>query len=446
MGPGVSGSPGPLVTSLRAAAIAGTARARGRSAAVDAGRGDGRPAHRSGALPRLRAVLITVLLIAVAPALAILGFGIVARAVAAQRVTARVVQYAPERGSTVLRDALLVDADRLAVAAALIDLAVKRKLRLVAQGGRRSTIGAELAPGATLTDEELSVLEVLFGPEHTSSRLRRFSSDRRALQGRVRTLLQGVEHALAREGLVARDRVTWPGTTLTVLAYLGMLVEGVLIVVTLVATDWVALAAALVALATTIATIFVTPASWRRFLPPAVPRREHLAGLRRYLELAEVDRLRVLQSPAGAELRAVEGSAHAHVPASASAAASARKSAPSDAAGPAVATSAADAAGPADADASAPLVRFHLHERLLPYAVLFGLERQWIAQLQLDHAALETSNPHTLAGLVDVTAEVATAIDAAGGVLELAASLGDLVDGAGTVLVGIGDLFDTLNT
>jgi hypothetical protein len=395
-------------------------------------------------------VLITVLLIAVAPALAILGFGIVARAVAAQRVTARVVQYAPERGSTVLRDALLVDADRRAVAAALIDLAVKRKLRLVAQGGRRSTIGAELAPGATLTDEELSVLEVLFGPEHTSSRLRRFSSDRRALQGRVRTLLQGVEHALARDGLVARDRVTWPGTTLTVLAYLGMLVEGVLIVVTLVATDWVALAAALVALATTIATIFVTPASWRRFLPPAVPRREHLAGLRRYLELAEVDRLRVLQSPAGAELRAVEGSAHAHVPATASAAASAaasaRKSAPSDAAGPAVATSAADAAGPADADASAPLVRFHLHERLLPYAVLFGLERQWIAQLQLDHAALETSNPHTLAGLVGVTAEVATAIDAAGGVLELAASLGDLVDGAGTVLVGIGDLFDTLNT
>jgi hypothetical protein len=395
-------------------------------------------------------VLITVLLIAVAPALAILGFGIVARAVAAQRVTARVVQYAPERGSTVLRDALLVDADRRAVAAALIDLAVKRKLRLVAQGGRRSTIGAELAPGATLTDEELSVLEVLFGPEHTSSRLRRFSSDRRALQGRVRTLLQGVEHALARDGLVARDRVTWPGTTLTVLAYLGMLVEGVLIVVTLVATDWVALAAALVALAVTIATIFVTPASWRRFLPPAEPRREHLAGLRRYLELAEVDRLRVLQSPAGAELRAVEGSAHAHVPATASAAASAaasaRKSAPSDAAGPAVATSAADAAGPADADASAPLVRFHLHERLLPYAVLFGLERQWIAQLQLDHAALETSNPHTLAGLVGVTAEVATAIDAAGGVIELAASLGDLVDGAGTVLVGIGDLFDTLNT
>ena len=149
------------------------------------------------------------------------------------------------------------------------------------------------------------MLEVLFGPEHTPSRLRRFSSDRRALQGRVRTLLQGVEHALARDGLVARDRVTWPGTTLTVLAYLGMLVEGVLVVVTLVAGEWMALAATLVAGATTVATVFVTPASWRRFLPPAVPRREHLAGLRQYLELAEADRLRVLQSPQGAELRAV---------------------------------------------------------------------------------------------------------------------------------------------
>lgn len=382
-------------------------------------------------------MLITVLVIAVAPALAILGLGIVARAAAAQRVTPRVVQYAPERDSTVLRDALLVDADRRAVAAVLIDLAVKRKLRLIAEGGRRSTIAAELAAGATFTAQEASVLEVLFGPEHTSSRLRRFSADRRALQGRVRTLLQGVEHALARDGLVARDRVTWPGTTLTVLAYLGMLVEGVLLVVTLVTSDWAALAATLVALVATVATIFVTPASWRRFLAPAVPRREHLAGLRQYLELAEGDRIRVLQSPGGAELRAVEPSARAVAAtgrASASVAASASASA-----------SSTDAAAPADVAASAPAARFHLHERLLPYAVLFGLERQWIAQLQLDHAALEASNLDTLAGLVDVTAEVATAIDAAGGVLELAASLGDLVDGAGAVLAGTGDLFDSLN-
>ena len=366
-------------------------------------------------------MLITVLLVAVAPALLILGLGIAVRAVAAQHVTPRVVQYSPERDSTVLRDALLVNADRRAMSAALIDLAVKRKLRLVADGAKRATVSAELAPNAVLTAQEVAVLEVLFGPEHTGKRLRRFSADRRALRGRVRTLLQNTEHALARDGLVARDRVTWPGTTLTVLAYLGMFVEAIFLVVTLMAGDWTAHVATLGALAATIATIFVTPASWRRFLPPAVPKREHLEGLRQYLELAEADRMRMLQSPSGAELRPV-GAATT-----------------TDAAVPP--TSAPDGA----AELPEPVLRFHLHERLLPYAVLFGVEREWIRQLEIEQATLEASNLDTLADLVSITADLAVLLAAAGSVVELAASVGDLVDSGGRVLEGIGDLFDALN-
>lgn len=364
-------------------------------------------------------MLITVLLVAVAPALLILGLGIAVRAVAAQHVTPRVVQYAPERDSTVLRDALLANADRRAMSAALIDLAVKRKLRLVAEGAKRATVSAELAPNAVLTAQEVAVLEVLFGPEHTGKRLRRFSADRRALRGRVRTLLQNTEHALARDGLVARDRVTWPGTTLTVLAYLGMFVEAIFLVVTLIAGDWAAHIATFGALAATIATIFVTPASWRRFLPPAVPKREHLEGLRQYLELAEADRLRVLQSPSGAELRPV---------------------------GAAMTTDAAASPTPdGAAELPEPVARFHLHERLLPYAVLFGVEREWIRQLEIEQATLEASNLDTLADLVGVTADLAVVLEAAGSVVELAASVGDLVDSGGRVLEGIGDLFDALN-
>src|SRR5690606_19474130 len=63
---------------------------------------------------------------------------------------------------------------------------------------------------------------------------------------------------------------------------------------------------------------------------------EHLQGLREYIRLAEADRLRMLQSASGAE------------------------------------RSDADA-GPGD------VVR--VYERLLPYAVLFGLEREWQAEL-----------------------------------------------------------------
>jgi hypothetical protein len=367
-------------------------------------------------------VLTAVIALAIAPALLILVLGLIARVVAAQRVRPRVVQYAPERGSTVLRDAVLVDADRRGASAALIDLAVKRKVRLLA-GGKREPIGVELMPNAILTLEELALLEVLFGPDHTPGRARRFSSDRRALAGRVKSLLLNTEHALARDGLIAARRVTWPGVTLTVLAYLGMLVEALFIVFALVGGDWPALIATLIALGATIATIFVTPAWWRRFLPAAQPKREHLAGLRQYLVLAEVDRLRVLQSPSGAELRST------------------------DAAAPWLPAPSPQPALPgADVDAATPASRFHLHERLLPYAVLFGLEREWLAKLKLEHAALDHSNLDTLGDLVDASAEIVQAIDAAGGAVELVAAVGDLMDASGSVLDAAGGVFEVFSS
>lgn len=346
-------------------------------------------------------MLTAVILVAIFPAFLILGLGIVTRAVAAQRVTAPVVHFAPERGSTVLRDALLANADGRAASAALIDLVVKRKARLLTNGSKRDPIGIEMMPNVVLTSEEIALLEALFGPEHTHTRVRRFSSERRALAARLRTVVQNTEHALARDGLVARRRVTWPGMTLTVLAYLGMLVEALFLVFSLFASDWPALIATIIAVVATVATILVTPSWWRRFLPPAQQRREHLEGLRQYLVLAESERMRVLQSPSGAE----------------------------------VVASGAEPGG-----------RFHLHERLLPYAVLFGVEREWIAKLRLEHDALDQGNADTLGEAVDVTAEVALAFDAAGGALELTAAVGDLFDIDGDVLDSVSGIFEIFHS
>ncbi|GAA1527124.1 hypothetical protein BJ978_001498 [Agromyces terreus] len=370
-------------------------------------------------------MLPVVIVLAAVPALLIFALGVTARIASRQPVSSPVVQYTAGRGSSILRDALLVDADRRAVTAVLIDLAVTRRIRILAGESKRDPIGIEMQPGATFTAEELSVLEALFGPEHTSGRVRRFTSDRRALSARLKAVVRDVSYALAREGLVAKQRVAWPGTTLTVLAYLGMLVEGLFIIVALVAADWPALVTALAALAVTIATIIVTPSSWRKFLPPARERREHLDGLRQYLELAERNRLRALQSPTGAELIPVSGATEA--------------SSRTDAAGPADPAGAADAAGPA------PLARFHLHEKLLPFAVLFGVERGWIDVLKLDLQTLERTNLDTLADLVDGTAELAVLAAHLGELVvlvdhvgDLAASVGDLVDVSG----GIVDLAD----
>ena len=195
--------------------------------------------------------------------------------------------------------------------------------------------------------------------------------------------------------------------------------------------------ATLIALAATIATIFVTPASWRRFLPPAQPKREHLAGLHQYIALAEADRLKMLQSPSGAELRTTDASG----------------SAPRDATGT-TGTPAGSAPGSTPGftpggRADTQIAQFHLHERLLAHAVLFGLEREWLAKLKLEHEALERSNADTLGDLVDATAdiaEIALAIEAAGGALELTAAVGDLVDGGGAVVDAANGIFELFNS
>lgn len=70
--------------------------------------------------------------------------------------------------------------------------------------------------------------------------------------------------------------------------------------------------------------------------------RDYLLGMRDYLQLAEEDRLRVLQSPQGAD-RVVTTDKRAIV---------------------------------------------KLHEKLLPYAVLWGVEKQWSRQLEVDYSEL----------------------------------------------------------
>jgi hypothetical protein len=90
--------------------------------------------------------------------------------------------------------------------------------------------------------------------------------------------------------------------------------------------------------------------------------REHLEGIRQYLELAEADRIRMLQSPTGAE----------RVPLA---------DAPAAAAMTGAAMTGAAMTGPD------PELVLRVTERLLPYAVLFGHEREWSDELAALYAA-----------------------------------------------------------
>jgi len=124
-------------------------------------------------------------------------------------------------------------------------------------------------------------------------------------------------------------------------------------------------------------------------LPAAYPLVDHLWGIRDYIALAEKDRLAFLQSPSGAELRP---------------------------------------------DLSINVQALVLNEKLLPFAVLFGLERQWIRELGVQVQSLDSDQLGDLSDLGDVLALITTVdIEA----LFLLADLAGALVGVGRVAGGI---------
>jgi hypothetical protein len=87
-----------------------------------------------------------------------------------------------------------------------------------------------------------------------------------------------------------------------------------------------------------------------------VALREHLDGLRLFIGWAEADRIRMLQSPEGAERIAI--------------------------------------------DAADPRQMLHLYERLLPYAVVFGQEKAWSERLVVLYDQVGAAGPSWYAGAV----------------------------------------------
>jgi hypothetical protein len=132
---------------------------------------------------------------------------------------------------------------------------------------------------------------------------------------------------------------------------------------------------------------------WRK--QPVVPTEkafpivDHLWGVHDFVKLVEKDRFAMLQSPAGA-LRTPLGE----------------------------------------------LEVLKLYERLLPYAVLFGLEKQWMKELDLYARELSPDMLATLDDVADVTYVVAS-------VAELALDLGNLADlvDVSDALEGVGAIF-----
>lgn len=217
-----------------------------------------------------------------------------------------VAQYAPPAGLSLIAAAELLGIGRRAIAAQVVDLAVRRSISVAPRPGtrrmrRRAGFILQLDALDGLDDDASHLVGALFPNGLGSTRRISYGSNRR-LGSVLRASHRGAIRRLMRRGLARRR-------------------SPLSIILTL----------------------------WRRqpVRPTAAAQStvDHLFGLLDYIRLAEADRLQFLQSPSGAQLRAGhEGAARALI----------------------------------------------LNERLLPWAVLFNLEREWSRQLDLHHR--DTSN------------------------------------------------------
>lgn len=338
-----------------------------------------------------------------------------------------IARYEPPAGSLVAHG-LLLRADRRVLAAAVLDLAVRGSVRVLAPRGRRGPVALEAPPGARLTADEVRLLAALRPPLTTERRRRRYlralaeigvsaanadsapdvvfltgrGAFARARRGTLRAFFDAERRRLKDAG-IARPVTMSLHLYLLSLVFLCGVAGGFLLALgAILRGEWVGA----IVTAATVAGLFwaltLAPPPMLRFTPAGQELRRHLSGLRDYMRLAEADRMRALQSPDGALLLPAGGPT------------------PGEAA-----LGIAAAPAPGDAVARAGVDRFLLHERLLPYAVLFGIERRW--QREFDTVARVDVDAQRLRALGDTLDGVMATVDALAAAFQILRGIGAIL-------------------
>jgi uncharacterized membrane protein YgcG len=240
-----------------------------------------------------------------------------------------VAQYDPPTEVSVVQAAHLLGRPATAIPAAIVDLAVHGNARIIEAGD--DTVNLEYVAPSDDPGRQRALDSVFEFTAEPGARVW-LGGDTRIVASRLAAFSASAIGELRAAGLTKKRSQGWPAAVFTValVAFVVAVASAVLAAVGQSATA-LSIAAVVVGLAAGI----VTVAMWRRrdrVTDAGALVRDHLEGLRDYLELAEADRIRMLQSPDGAE-RSAEGV-------------------------------------------------FRLFERLLPYAVIWGVEREWAEVLE----------------------------------------------------------------
>lgn len=244
-----------------------------------------------------------------------------------------VPEYAPPADVDIVEGAHLVRKPGAAIPAAVLDTAIAGHLRIVEDPATGDGLTLEYADGAGATPLRAAVLGAVFGADPRPGDRVALGAAGSDIGERLRALSPAAAAELRRRGWMRAPRAS-TAVIAGVIAVASFVLAVTAVIMTAVGgapTWW-----QVVAIPATVVGGILTFVLFRYsdlVTDAGAPARDHLRGLRDYLALAEADRLRVLQSPEGTERRVV--------------------------------------------DADDPTRVLHLYEKLLPWAVVWGVEREW---------------------------------------------------------------------
>ncbi|MBG6239773.1 putative membrane protein YgcG [Mycetocola sp. CAN_C7] len=258
-----------------------------------------------------------------------------------------VPQYTVPKGLDIFVAADLIGKTAHAMPALLVSLAVRRNLRILDDGESSGMFSSKREyrlqfltdAGASAADR--SVLIDLFLPGLRPGSIKDLSATDTVLAKAVQARAAGAPGASISAGYRVKRSVSGAGWYLALAATVFVVVLALFIaaLATYGMNAWVGLGFA----ASVVALIGTGIAVWPRnaLTESGAEMRDYLLGLRNYLALAEKDRIAMLQSPTGAERVSVD-----------------------------------DEVNPGD---TLQMVSFY--EKLLPFAVLWGIDKEWAEEL-----------------------------------------------------------------
>ncbi|SFI16320.1 MULTISPECIES: DUF2207 domain-containing protein [Microbacterium] len=261
-----------------------------------------------------------------------------------------IAEYTPPPGVDALESAVLLGKPTKAIPAEVLEQAVVGSIRIL-EGSRRvfggTRLTAELVDPSRADGDGRMLLRGLF-PSGRPGEQYEFGRQDTRLSKVAQAILKAAESELKNRGFrraVPIGARVWPLLATAGVAGL-VLLFGVLAYDGGVQSPWPFV---LIVLAGLVAVAVILIVAHKPLTRAGAEVRDHLQGLRVFIEWAEADRIRMLQSPAGAERVRI--------------------------------------------DVGDPREMLRLYETLLPYAVVFGQEKEWSKQLAVLYSATGAAGP-----------------------------------------------------